>query len=199
MIEVGKQKILTRLVRLLETHVDIIHVVVGYREDLVIDYCAHRHRDVVIVRNPDFHTTNTAHSFALGARHLRGKVLFLDGDLLVSERDLGLFLEKASQCETLIGLTEPKSEHTVFADAHHTPSGIMVTGFSRTEPAEFEWANIVSGPADLMASVDGYVFEHLSFGLPLPGHALRLAEVDTASDLEAAELFIKETDCDLIA
>lgn len=190
MIEVGKQKILTRLVGLLEQHVDTIHLVVGYREELVMEYCASYHRNVVIVRNPDFHATNTAYSFALGARHLKGKVLYMDGDLLVVPADMANFLEEAAHHDVLVGLTEPKSEQTVFASvAAPATDELAVTGFSRTEASAFEWANIVTGPADLLAGADSYVFEHLARSLPLPGCMLHLAEVDTAADLEAAERF----------
>jgi choline kinase len=192
MIEVGKQKILTRLVALLERYVQTIHLVVGYREEMVMEYCAAHHRNVVIVRNPDYHTTNTAYSFALGARHLKGKVLYMDGDLLVSPADMGAFLDEAERHDILIGLTEPKSEQAVFASASPSGGDLTVTGFSRTERSTFEWANIVTGPADLMASADGYVFEQLARTLPLPGATLRLAEVDTAADLEAAERFAVE-------
>jgi choline kinase len=192
MIEVGKQKILTRLVTLLERYVETIHLVVGYREEMVMEYCAGHHRNVVIVRNPDYHTTNTAYSFALGARHLKGKVLYMDGDLLVSPADMGAFLDEAERHDVLIGLTQPKSEQAVFASASPSGGGLTVTGFSRTERSTFEWANIVTGPADLMASADGYVFEQLARTLPLPGAMLRLAEVDTAADLEAAERFAVE-------
>jgi choline kinase len=191
MIEVGEQTILTRLVHLLQDHVETIHLVVGYREELVTDYCAHHHRDVVIVRNPDFRNTNTAFSSSLGAKHLTGKVLFTDGDLLISPDDLAGFLKRAESEDILVGLTEPKSEQTVFANAVRSDGDITVQGFSREERSAFEWANIVTGPADLMNNIDGYVFEHLATKLPLPGYILNLAEVDTAADLIGAEEFVR--------
>lgn len=84
MLELGGITLLTRMIRLLESHISRIHVVVGYREDMVIDHCARYHPQVVLVRNPDFRTTNTAQSLALGALHLTGKCVFLDGDLVIN-------------------------------------------------------------------------------------------------------------------
>jgi choline kinase len=193
MIEVGGQTILTRLVRLLEFHVDTIHLVVGYREEIVVDYCAHHHRNVVIVRNPNFRTTNTAHSFALGARYLPGKVLYTDGDILIAPNDLASFLERAADQEIMVGLTESKSEHAVFADASRSAGRLVVNGFSREVKTSYEWANIVTGPATLMDRVDGYVFEYLATKLPLQALMLQLSEVDTAADLKAAEDFVRHT------
>lgn len=191
MIELGKQTILTRLIRTLENHVESIHVVVGYREEIVIDYCARHHRDVVLVRNSDFRITNAAYSFALGARYLSGKILFTDGDMVVSPRDIVEFIKRSCDEEILIGLTEPKSEQAVYASAKELKGEILVENFSRQNSDKFEWANIVIGPSDLMNGVDGFVFEHLAKKLPLKGHMLRLAEVDTAADLRVAEQFIR--------
>lgn len=41
-----------------------------------------------------------------------------------------------------------------------------------------------------MNSAENYVFEHLAKLLPLPGHMLELAEIDTSSDMRSAELFV---------
>lgn len=186
LIEIEGRNILTRLVDILSRHVSAIHVVIGYREELVVEYCARHHRDVVLVRNPDYRTTNTAQSFALGAQHLSGKTLFLDGDLLLSATSVAGFIDAAASHQILVGLTDPKSENTVYASGATDGETIRLNGFSRTVATPYEWANIVSGPSTLMDGATNYVFERLIEHLPLPGRNIELAEVDTAADLQAA-------------
>ncbi len=192
MIEIGGQTILSRLINTLRPHVSAIHVVVGYREEMVVEYCSLHHRDVVLVRNPDFRTTNTAYSLSMGSQHLPGKVLYLDGDLLVSAASLKKFLTAAKQRDILVGLTNAKSENAVYVLAEEAGDCINISGFSREQKTKFEWANIISAPNDLMHGAPGYVFERLIEHLPLQGHMLELAEVDTPDDLSAAQHFVHQ-------
>jgi hypothetical protein len=53
-----------------------------------------------------------------------------------------------------------------------------------------EWANVFAGPSTLMNGAENYVFEHLAQRLPLPGHMLELAEIDTSADMRSAETFL---------
>lgn len=191
MIEIESQTLLSRLIARLEPHVAAIHVVVGYREEMVMEYCARHHRDVVIVRNPDYRTTNTAHSLSLGARHLHGKVLYLDGDLLLCPQSLAAFFEAARSREILVGLTDAKSENAVFVTGENDGSSFRIDGFTRDVPHPYEWANVVAGPSDLMHGAAGYVYERLAEHLPLKGHVLDLSEVDTPADLDAAKAFVR--------
>jgi len=190
MLELGGITLLTRMIRMLEPHVSCIHVVIGYREDLIIDHCARYHPQVVLVRNPEFRTTNTAQSLALGARYMTGKCVFLDGDLVVNPDSFGAFLYQAALSEMLVGLCQPNTENAVFVDTEESAHGLVVTGFTRENRTCCEWANVFTGPSTLMNSAENYVFEHLAKLLPLPGHMLELAEIDTSSDMRSAELFV---------
>lgn len=189
MIEVGGKTILSRLVETLRPHVSMIHVVVGYREEMIVEYCHKYLADVVLVRNPDFRTTNTAQSLFLGAQHLPGKIIYLDGDLIVEPASLSRFLARASQVPLLVGVTEAKSENAVFVNATATAETMVVKAFTREQPGPYEWANVFCGDRELLAGADGYVFERLNNYLPVPAHALSVAEVDTAADLVAAVQF----------
>jgi choline kinase len=186
MIEIGGRTLLTRLVETLSPHVQSVHVVVGYREEMVIEHCARHHRNVVLVRNPDYRTTTTAHSYALGAAHLSGKVLFLDGDLLLSGSSIAAFIGAAAQHEILVGLTDAKSENAVLTQCVAQGDTLQIELFSRKLKSPYEWANVVAGPSRLLDGADGYVFERLVKHLPLSGRMIELAEVDTAADLDAA-------------
>lgn len=194
MIEIGGTTILTRLITSLRSHFPIIHLVIGYREEMVIKYCLTHHRDVILVRNPDFSTTNTAYSLSKGSQHLSGKTLYLDGDLLISPESLTKFLAASRGRKILVGLTDAKSENAVFVHGDVSGDIINISGFSRNEQSNLEWANVVVGPNDLMRGAPGYVFERLIEHLPLEGHMLELAEVDTSDDLIAARCFANQLD-----
>ena len=194
MIEIAGKTLLTRMLAALREHVPVIHLVVGYREEMVIEYCGIHHRDIVLVRNPDFRSTNTAHSFYLGARHLSGKVLYLDGDLLLAPGSLRNFLAAARARDILVGVTGSTSQNAVFVHGEEMGDTLEIRGFSRLDHSKLEWANVVVAPNDFMKDASGYVYERLMERLPLQGHILDLAEVDTSSDLDAARLFASRLD-----
>lgn len=194
MLEIDGKTLLTRLVEALRPIVPRIHVVVGYREELVIEHCARLHRDVVIVRNPDFRGTNTAASMAMGSQGLRSKALFLDGDLLVSPASLARFAEAAVRESTLVGVTRSTSEQAVYVDLDGSPSQspCQLRRFSREHASPWEWANVVCTDPRFVDGARGYVFQELEKSLPLPAMEIALAEVDTPADLEAAIEFCRQ-------
>lgn len=184
-IEINDKPLLGRLIEALRPHVTNIYVVIGYREELIIKYCAKFHPDVILVRNPSYRSTNTAQSYALAAKHLKGKTLFIDGDILVEPNSIREFFEKAAQVDILVGLTPSASENAVFVEADQSSdTGLRVLSFSREIKTEYEWANVVSGPPNLLDGARGYVFEKLVESLPHPAALLTLSEVDTAADLQ---------------
>jgi CTP:molybdopterin cytidylyltransferase MocA len=195
MLEIDGLTVLSRLIHTLEASVPRIHVVVGYREELITQHCARHHRSVVIVRNPDFRTTNTARSMSLGGRGFRSKVVFLDGDLIVSPASMDRFLARAANEEVLLGTTPAGSEQAVYVhldSPEGTPGSGRVTRFSRSESSAHEWASVLVAPPDLLDDVDGFVFEYLEGLLPIPAQSLTLCEVDTPGDLEVAERFVRD-------
>jgi NDP-sugar pyrophosphorylase family protein len=195
MLEIGGMTLLSRLIRTLEPLVPRIHVVVGYREEMVIELCAREHRNIVIVRNPAYRSTNTAESMSMGARACQGKTLFLDGDLLIEPRSLRAFIAEASRHDLLMGVSATRSEQPVCVELaeHGQADGELrlVSGFTRDARFPFEWANVVAGPPRLMDGVSGYVFERLRERAPLPALPIELREVDTLADLEMANEFAR--------
>jgi choline kinase len=194
MLEIGGKPLLSRLIEMLEPRVARVHVVVGYREELIINLCANFHRKVVIVRNPDYRITNTAYSNALGANGCSGKVLFADGDLVIDPRSMMRFLDCAAENEVTAGITRAHSERPVYANTKSgltDDTGVVIQAFSDEKTSAFEWANVVAGPSSLMNDANGYVFERLKAYLPLPACELVLREIDTPKDLEKAKAFVK--------
>lgn len=193
MIEINGRPLLDMLVANLRPYVRSIFVVVGYREDLVTTYCRDHLRDVIIVRNPKYRSTNTAFSLAVGADNLSDRCIFLDGDLIVTPSSLQSFISLASCHEVLVGVTTPKSEKAVFADCTVSEaSQLTVTSFSADVHTSYEWANVFVGPSSIMNGASGYVFEQLSRYLPLPGCMIDLCEIDTPGDLSAATGFVRD-------
>ena len=163
MLEIEGSTILDRLLETLRPLVRNIHVVIGYREELVIDLCARKHRDVVLVRNPEFRTTNTGQSMALGARGCSGKTIFLDGDLLIAPESMQRFVTYASRHDLLIGIAPTRSENAVCVNLiDRGEVGRSVREFTRQERLEYEWANVFSGPSDVLDGATGFVFDHLA-------------------------------------
>jgi NDP-sugar pyrophosphorylase family protein len=192
MISINEIPILARMLTLLTPRVETIVIVAGYREDLIIEYCNNHFRDVVIARNPDFATTNTAQSLAIGARLISGKTIFLDGDLLLEKVSLDRFISIANSQEILLGVTPVKTEHPVYADCTENPFGeLTIKGFSREPSCEYEWANLFVGPHDIMEGAQHYVFEKLAEKLPVKAALIEVEEIDTPNDMVRAEKALK--------
>ena len=191
MLELEQITLLTRMINVLEPHIEQIHLVIGYREDLIIEHCERYHKKIVLVRNPDYRSTNTAHSFQLGARHLEGKTVFLDGDLIIDPYSFDRFINYAANSEMLIGLCNPGSENAIFAEAENKSGKLIVNAFTDKKQTSYEWANIFVGPSKSMENIKSFVFEGLSKLLPLPGCILKSVEIDTFSDFEKAKIFLK--------
>ena len=192
MISVNKVPILARMLNLLTLHVETIVIVAGYREDLIIEYCNNHFRDVVIARNPDFATTNTAQSLAIGSRLISGKTIFLDGDLLLEKRSLDRFFSLANDPDLLLGVTPARTEQPVYADCTVNPSGYLtIEGFSRESVSAYEWANLFVGPHDIMEGAQRYVFEKLAERLPAQAALIEVEEIDTPQDMDRAEISLQ--------
>lgn len=188
MISVNKTPILARMIRMLQAHVDTIVVVAGYRENLIAEYCQKYFRNVIVVRNLDYASTNTAHSLALGARFVSGKTIFLDGDLLLEKNSLDRFFQHAQTCDLLLGVVEAKTEQPVYAECLKDASEqLMIHGFSRDKVTPFEWANLFVGPKNIMDGAGRYVFEKLAEETPVPAALIEVEEIDTPADMLRAE------------
>lgn len=195
MISINRVPILARTLALLSEHVENIVVVAGYREELILEYCQNHFRNVVIARNPDFATTNTAHSLSLGGRLVSGKTMFLDGDLLLEKASLKRFFVLAQASELMLGVTEARTEQPVYAQCVQTRAGYLtITSFSREKPTAYEWANLFVGPHSVMDGAQRYVFEKLGEQLPLQGALIEVEEVDTPDDMARAEAVVKRWD-----
>ena len=169
-----------------------VRVVVGYREEAVMDYVRSLSVDVIFVRNPHFRETTTQDSYAMAAKGLRGSCLFMDADILFDELSFHQFTAFAATHSLAIGITAAKTDNAVFAETRQAQNGdLEITSFS-TNRGTFEWANIVYAPAEAFFEGRGAVFETLEHLLPAPAKEIISYEVDTEGDLVRAQEFAKD-------
>lgn len=195
MIKVGGKTLLSRLIDTLQPLVPRIHIVVGYREELIVGHCSQYHRDVIIVRNPEYRSTNTAHSIRLGSVGIKNKALYLDGDLIVEPASLQAFIAKANKLPMLVGVTRAKSSQAVFVASKD--GGVMLSNsihaFQRHPVTPWEWANIFASTPDILSEGNSFVYECIEPYLPVQVHELELHEIDTPEDLEQAQDWVRRS------
>lgn len=186
---VDKRPILEHQLALLK-HIPDVRLVVGYREHDVIPLAFQLRPDIIIVRNPSFRTTTTQHSYWLGAEHLTGPCLYLDGDIIFEPNTFAGFLAAAAATTSpLIAVTPAKTEQAVFVTVN---DAFEATAFSRASRSPWEWANLALLPPSLLEKNGGDVFARLAHFTPLAARAVDCYEVDTENDLAQAEQFARE-------
>lgn len=167
--------------------VDDVRIVVGYQADQVIEQVLKIRKNVTFVFNHDYLTTGTAASLTLGARHAKGMVISLDGDLLVHPVDFRSFMNSDDE---IIGYCVPTTEDPVLVNVIQGESKELVTGFSRTE-GNYEWSGLVKINADKLLQGSAHVYQILEPLLPLCAIPIRCHEIDTPSDYDAAKMWVR--------
>jgi len=197
MLTVGNENktiLLDRLITQLHNFVENIIVIVGYREDLIVRHCEMYHRNIILIRNPMYRETNTAYSYWLASKHLGcEKVLFIDGDVVVTTQSLEAFIRQGASCDMLIGITPTSSENPIGIVLDQGQEFDLIKGFKKKEATSMEWANTFIGLANIFDKKEkNYVFELLDDYLPQRYGILLLSEVDTLQDLEKTNAFVDE-------
>ncbi len=183
LVEIGGRRLIEYQLDLLRDF-ENIHIVVGFMEEEVMKCVKRIRKDVVFVRNPDYRTTSNSHSLNLGARGFSEGYLTLDGDILIEEDEFKRFMAKANPRETLIGITESKTEDAVYVD--FDPATGVIRDFRRSPKTAYEWTGIaVIAGIEIRPEV-GYVFKNLERYLPLKAARVHCFEIDTPEDLNLA-------------
>ncbi len=162
-----------------------IRMIVGFEEDQVIKSVSKIRKDVVFVRNPNFQSTTTLQSFYLGCRGLQGKVLFLDGDMIISAESINQLLSMKDDSE-FIGVASDISDDPVYAQVENN----KLVGFSFTEESPYEWANMAYIDCQKLEYNNTHFFVQLEKFLPQKIFNIKRLEVDTFEDLEHANKVI---------
>lgn len=180
MVKVGNKRLIYYLLQVLED-VPNIRIVVGFKEEEVIEYVKNIRNDVIFVRNPDYRTTTNSYSLHLGSHDLDEPFLNIDGDMLITRKNFDIFCDSINIFDNLIGITKAYTEDAVYVNLD---SNQKVTGFSRNKISNYEW-NGIAYFADIKISRDGkYVYQELEKRLPIKACEIESFEIDTPQDLE---------------
>ena len=190
LISVNGRTILEYQLDLLK-NVENVFLVVGFCEEDVMDFAQKIRRDIIFVRNTDFQRTKTLESFHTAAKIIDGTAVFMDGDMIIEPASFAEFLSAANQSNELtIAVSQRISDDPVYCDVAQSADKLTIRGFSYAEKSSFEWANVVSMPANLMTGGNTHTFEHLKNFLPAAAKIIDRLEVDTPEDLTYAEKFL---------
>lgn len=187
LVEICGKPIISYLLQILEG-IEDIRIVVGFCENQIMDVVYKIRSDIIFVRNPNFHATKTMDSYAMGAHGIQDAVLYIDADIIFDPQSFAGFLEQCRQGEHLIGITDAKTQDSVFVQLD---SENNVLSFSRDHISSFEWANILYAPKDYFKRRSGDVYIQLAKDLPLKAYCINSCEVDTLSDLAQAKTFVQ--------
>lgn len=179
----------TLLQRQLEQTKDFetVIVVVGFKENEVIEEAQKYRPDIVIVRNPDYDRTSNAYSLSLGSEFLKD-FLALDGDVLIPDKSFNEIKTHIKEKKsTVLFSTVPKTEDSVYmliADNQNCIGFTRELEIAQKNTNYKEWSgcayyNGITIPRDAR-----YVFEAIIPSLPLPALNIECYEVDTPADLE---------------
>lgn len=180
LVKIGSHRIIYYILNVLKD-VPNIRIVVGFKEEEVMEYVRSIRNDVVFVRNPDYRTTTNSYSLYLGSHDLSEPFMNIDGDMIITKEELDKFTNQIVKGQNLIGITESYTEDAVFVG---TNDNNEVVRFSRDKISNYEWTGIAYF-ATIKISKDGlYVYQELEKKLPIKCCEITCFEVDTPQDLD---------------
>lgn len=180
LVEVGGRKIISYLLEVLKD-VPNIRVVVGFKEQDVIDTVRKIRKDVVFVRNPDYMNTSNSYSLYLGSKDFDEPFLNIDGDMLIKRSEFAKFCKEIEEGKDLIAVSHAYTEDAVFAKLNEQSE---VIEFSRNKISNLEWTGIAYFATIRIRKEGKYVYQELESKLPIKACEIECFEVDTPSDLE---------------
>lgn len=180
LVKIGNHKLIYYLLKILED-VPNIRIVVGFKEEEVIEYVRSIRNDVIFVRNPDYRTTTNSYSLYLGSHDLTEPFLNIDGDMFINRSNFDRFVNQITEGEELIGITKAYTEDAVFVK---TNANDDVIEFSREKISDFEWTGIAYFCNIKISKSGHYVYQELESFLPIKACEIECYEIDTPQDLE---------------
>lgn len=182
LIEVNGHAIFEYLLKAFEW-ADEIRMVVGYKAEEVIAKVTAITPNVTFIENKDYENTTTLQSNYLGAQGINEKVLFIDGDMIIShETSQKLFREYCNGSE-FVGVASDISEEPVYAGTSHG----RIEWFDYHRAANHEWANVALLQTNKLEYLPTHFFAQIEKFLPLKAIEIERLEIDTPADLKHAE------------
>jgi choline kinase len=181
LVELEGHSLIYYLLHLLEDVPDI-RIVVGFKEQQVIDYVKAIRPDATFVRNADYAHSTNAYSLHLATQHLTEPYLSIDGDMYVEPDSFSRFVSACAKHRNLIGISRSFTEDAVFVELDKQQK--MIEGFRRNPPNEYEWCGIAYF-SDLKVSPRAkFVYNEIEAMLPVAVEVVDVFEIDTPQDLD---------------
>lgn len=189
LVEVHNKKIIDYQLELLRNFNDV-RIVVGFKEEEVIDYVSKIRKDVVFVRNSQYNTTSNIFSAALATKHLAQPFFLLDGDVIINKNDFARFVKKCTESQdNIVGITKAKTEEPVFVEVKNG----YVSRFSTNYTTAYEWCGLAYFyNLKIEDSYQGYIYKILEKNLPIKAYRLEVYEIDTPYDYALAIKMLKD-------
>ena len=170
---------------IIPSDVEVI-VVVGFKGRELADKVKILRPDAAIVINHNYHQTNTAGSFKLGAKFGGNRLVSLAGDVLTTEATLQKFIYSDSN---LLGLTQVNSVTPIYSEV----SRDNVINFSYEVKSGFEWTGLANLSRNLSIDLgERHMFQGIQKFLPMNFVEIKCMEIDEISDLQRMEKWVKE-------
>jgi choline kinase len=184
LLELNGDTIIGHQLRALK-NIEIVMVIVGFQETLVMNHVRQHRTDVIFVRNALYAETSNVHSIGLAASYLKVPFLIIDGDCYFDSLEFEDFLSEIREGETKIVINPSRTDDAVFVDINER--SCKVDAFSRSNASRYEWSGIgyVAGIHFPLHS-SNFVYEILNEFLPLDFKVMNVLEIDTWSDYMGA-------------
>jgi len=188
LLKINGKTILQTQLDLLDS-IEMVYVVIGFKEEDVMREALRFRPDVVFVRNPDFASTSNTYSLSLAAELIDGSFISIDGDVLIRKKSFEDFMFSLQASESVICVRDTLSQDAVFVSL--SESGDSAVAFSTSKPSDLEWSGIAF-IADIVfdKKTSGFVYKVLENHLPLKIFHLDCYEIDTPEDFDGVSRFI---------
>lgn len=161
---------------------DEIRMVVGYKKDEVKAIVGQYTDKVVFVDNDEYSDTTTLQSNYMAIKEPEEKLLFIDGDMVITKDTSIQLKEMFEKGENFIGGATDISEQPVYVGVQDG----MVEWFSYEKVAGYEWANVALLDASMIEYNKTHFFVQIEKYLPMKLFEVERLEVDTPSDYQYA-------------
>lgn len=166
---------------------DEIRMVVGYKAEEVMRKVQKINPHIKFIVNNNYESTNTLQSNYLGIDGVKEKVMFIDGDMIISRKTAQDLKEAYEKGEEFAGVAADISEEPVYADVKEE----AVQWFDFEKKAMYEWANVALLNPEKVEYLPTYFFVQIGKFLPIKAVEVERLEIDTAEDYAHAETVIK--------
>lgn len=180
LVEINDKPLIYYILEVLKD-VENIRIVIGFKEEEVINVVRKIREDVIFVRNPDYQNTTNAYSLYLGSHDLKEPFVNIDGDMYLEKSEFEKFVDAAIEDENLIAYTKSYTEDAVNVKLNEKN---QVIAFSRDKISNYEWTGIAYFSNIKISKEGKYVYQELEDKLPINGIELECYEIDTQKDLE---------------